>query len=399
MNAQKVAVCIVLILCITATLVLPLMHYLAIGWRARRKDIMDGLSAEARRVYFAMFSQSEPLPNPDQAAQQFEKLYSSWYGRRFYIFPGVLLLLVGTVEATLVVFTALSWRGYIANPLFGLPPQAVAAIAGAYLWVVNDHIWRTRRLDFSPADVQWGVLRLVISVPMGYAFGGVAADNLGTFAAFAVGAFPLTALTSILRRLAAKTLGTDATPYEESDNAINLQGINKAILERFSNEDVATVTQIAYCDPVRLTMRSNLTFNFITDCMNQALAWVYLERDLDEIRPLGMRGACEIKDLMDDFDNAPSDPSKADASHALAVAALAQIAAAIKQTPETLQLVFRQIAEDPYTVFLKEIWTLPEGFTEGAAAVSPAPISIKSTPIPREADDALPASQALPTAV
>jgi hypothetical protein len=45
-----------------AALLAPLIRYLAIGWRAKRKDIMDGMSAYARFAYFQMFSRSETLP-------------------------------------------------------------------------------------------------------------------------------------------------------------------------------------------------------------------------------------------------------------------------------------------------------------------------------------------------
>jgi hypothetical protein len=67
----------------------------------------------------------------------------------------------------------------------------------------------------------------------------------------------------------------EPTAEETSNDIVKLQGINRWIIERLSNEDITTVTQIAYCDPIRLIMRSNLTFNFVTDCMNQALAVIY----------------------------------------------------------------------------------------------------------------------------
>jgi hypothetical protein len=356
MDYQKLAFSALVIFCITLTLTVPLLHYVAIGWRARRKDIMDGLGPDARHAYFSMFCRSDPAPLAAKVEAAFSALYTHWYGRRFFILPGLLLLLLGSIASTGCVLTALHWIKCIADPFCEFPGPAVAALAGAYLWVVNDHISRARRLDFSPSDVLWGVLRLVIAIPMGYAFGAVAEPRVANFVAFALGAFPLTALTALLRRIATKSLGAEATPDEASDDAINLQGVNKAILERLSNEDVTTVTQIAYCDPVRLTMRSNLTFNFIVDLMNQALAWMYLQGSLDIIRPLGLRGACEIKNLIDDYDRIDGTDEEKTA-HALAVAAVPQIAAAIKQTPDTLQLVFRQIAEDPYTIFLDSIWT------------------------------------------
>jgi hypothetical protein len=119
-------------------------------------------------------------------------------------------------------------------------------------------------------------------------------------------------------------------------------------------------------------MRSNLSFNFIIDCMNQALAWMYLEATLGVIRPLGMRGAVEIKYLMNDFDNGDSTDLEDQKAHERATTLLPQIAAAVKQSPETLQFAFRQIADDPYTVFLENIWTSPDDTTTSeASAVQP----------------------------
>ena len=350
-DTQNIVVFALLILIGTGALMLPLLRYLCIGWEAKRKDILDGLSRSARLEYFKMFCRSNPPPEESKISTEFEKLYDKWYGRRFFWAPGLLLFLVGIVAVTTVVFTGLNRLGYMKNPLVDLPVTALAAIAGAYLWVVDDHIARARRLDFVPSDVHWGVLRIVIAIPMGYAFAAITSKSLGPFIAFAVGAFPLATLISMLRRIAEKNLGMGATPDEASDDIIKLQGVNKTIVERLLNEDITTVTQIAYCDPVRLAMRSNLAFNFVTDCMNQALAWMYFQDGLYAIRPLGMRGAVEIKSLIDSYDEA------AGPDHDRAVAAMPLIASAIKQEEKTLQITFRQIAEDPYTIFLHEVWT------------------------------------------
>lgn len=354
-NMDSTRACELLTLIGVAGLMLPTLHYVVVGWKAKRKDIMDGLDAKARLAYFIKFSRSDPTPSSeDDAAKQFEKLYTRWYGRRFFALPGVLLLLVALAAVTLVTLTGLHRLHYLRlNPLADLPDMAMAALAGAYLWVVNDLVSRARRLDFAPANVMWGVLRLVTAIPMGYAFAAIASKSLGPFVAFALGAFPLATLTSMLQHSANKALRLTATDEEAANDIIKLQGVNKAIVERLADEDITTVTQIAYCDPVRLIMRSNLTFNFVTDCMNQALAWMYLEKNLVILRPLGMRGAAEIRLLIRDFDGA-NVPKEA---HDRAVAAMPLLAAAVNQDPATLQVTFRQIAEDPYTIFLEEVWT------------------------------------------
>jgi hypothetical protein len=381
----------------------PLLHYLISGWNAKRRDIMDGLGAEARYCYFTMFRRDEDPPTKANAAKEFERLYTVEYGRKFYYFPGLLLCLSSLITVTLVVLTALDNRAAILNPLFNIPGPAIAALAGAYMAVVNDLVSRARRLDFSPSDVQWANLRLTIAIPMGYAFAAVAADSLAPFIAFALGAFPLAALNAMLRRIASSKLSIQTAEEESLDGLLKLQGVNKTIVERLANEDISTIPQLAYCDPIRLVMRSNLTFNFVMDCMNQALAWMYFEDRLDLIRPLGMRGAVEIKHLIDALDAPDADAKAAEArSHAETAlpriatildldsetrqivfreigeppvtaeaaasnkvatekartqAALTQIAATLKQETATLETAFREIAGDPYTEFLRTIWS------------------------------------------
>jgi hypothetical protein len=173
--------------------------------------------------------------------------------------------------------------------------------------------------------------------------------------------------------LANKKLELDPTPEEATDDLIKLQGVNKTILERLASEDVTTITQIAYCDPVRLTMRSNLSFNFIIDCMNQALAWIYLEDMLAVIRPLGLRGAAEIKYLMDDLTLEASTAPQEKAAYDKANTLLGQIATKVAQSPETLRFAFGQIAGDPYTLFLEQVWSCPDDLSRTRTVVVTVP--------------------------
>ena len=369
-----VSISIALILLATAVAVAPILRYLILGWSAKRADIMDSQNEEARRAYFEMFSRNTEFPDgshkkrvrtetaadSDRAKAEkqsgvytaFENLYTKWYGRRLFTTPLVLFIIVSLVLGSIVIPCRVPLLGLLSCCGMSVEPSAklTAAVAGAYLWVVNDFTSRARRLDFAPSDVHWGVLRFVISIPMANAFASLVTDGLQPFIAFSIGAFPLATLMTMLRRVATDKLGFQETKEEADDGIVKLQGINRDILERLANEDITTITQFAYCDPVRLTMRSNLTFNFVTDCMNQALAWVYLEDKMKDIRCFGLKGAVEIKHLLDDMERPD------EASSTRAVAAFATVAETLKQTPETLMNAFREIAQDPFTLYLYEVW-------------------------------------------
>ena len=338
----------------TALIMLPVARFLYVGWSAKREDIMDGQSADARHKYFAMFHRTQRVDKKD-AFDRFDAFYIRWYGRKRYIPATSLLFVAGLVSSYAGISSAMYLNGSVARELAPvlLPPLALYALSGGYLWVVNDFIKRSRKLDLAPSDVCWGVLRLVVAVPLGYGmssfFTGI--DSVRSFAAFSAGAFPLSVLLTNIRRMSLLRSGLEAQDASGNDNVIKLVGVNADVAERLANEDITTITQLAYCDPIRLTMRSNLTFNFVTDCMNQALAWEYLEERMNKLRPLGLRGAVEIRHLYHGID-AGTDEEKAAANSVLDCAAKV-----LGQDRITLKMAFFEIAGDPFTAYLDSIWT------------------------------------------
>lgn len=354
MDPLKIAALVCMIGAIVALIMLPVVRFLRIGWHAKRRDIVDGLNEDTCNAYFKMFRRNDNLPDKGKACDDFFKLYDRWYGRMNFLAPTLLLFVSTLVLVLPVVFTILDSLGYVQNPFFKVPIPAIAAIGGAYMWVVDDLISRCRRLDMAPSDIQWCVLRLIVAVPMGYAITSFVLKEVAPFFTFALGAFPLNSLIGILRRKASKLLDIEPTADEVADDIVKLQGTDRAIVERLSNEDIRTVPQIAYCDPVHITMRSSLSFNFVTDLMGQALARIYLKDGLDKITPMGMRGAVEIKHFVENLNDEKDCGEKA---KKIAEATLIKLADALGQTEDTVRCVFGQIAEDPYTDFLYRIWT------------------------------------------
>jgi hypothetical protein len=130
-----------------------------------------------------------------------------------------------------------------------------------------------------------------------------------------------------------------------------LQGIDTRVAERLADEGITTVLQLAYADPVELTMRcASFTFSFVVDIISQALAWIYLADNLAKIRISSLRGAQEIASLIDELDG-----KDAEAKH-LARATVNATAAAAGVAVASFERTLREIAEDPYTQFLRDVW-------------------------------------------
>jgi hypothetical protein len=229
---------------------------------------------------------------------------------------------------------------------------AVAAAAGAYGFAAWDLIWRTARLNLSPADIMGASVRMLIAIPLGYAFAALLKDDLGPFIAFAAGAFPLQTVATILQRLANKQLGVQIGASASKDQVTELSCVDRVIADRLQDADITTVGQLAYCDPVQICMRTSLSFAFVSDIAAQALAWIYMGNKLADLRPLGLRGAVEIKCLCKDIKSGDDGEKK------IAKATLEKAASIMGLSPDEFQNVAAEIAEDPYTVFLAETWNV-----------------------------------------
>jgi len=231
----------------------------------------------------------------------------------------------------------------------GFPALAMTAVMGAYMWVLFDEITKWYRSDLSPADVYWWSFRFAIAVPMGYAMRDIFTPGLAMPLAFVLGAFPTAKLMSIARRVATRKMGFADSEDREISELQSLQGIDVIKAEQFSDEGITTILQLAYCDPIRLTIRTGLSYSYIVDCICQALLWIYTEKDTVMLRKNGLRSAYEVLYLCLDL----SDLSKKQDAEQV----IREAAKAINIPETSLKNVFMEVAEDPYTVFLFLSWS------------------------------------------
>jgi hypothetical protein len=163
-------------------------------------------------------------------------------------------------------------------PDAGFDKKGLYARAGAYLWVTLDLISRYRQRDLVPSALYWYTFRFLFSIPLVFALSTSFTDLAAPPIAFALGAFPTNTLMLILRRQATQRLrlgwddkGTiDGTGTQRLELE-SLQGVNTTLAEKFAEIGITTALQLAYEDPIQLTMRTNLSFNFVTDLVSQSL--------------------------------------------------------------------------------------------------------------------------------
>jgi hypothetical protein len=329
-----------------AMVIVPILLYLFRPWATRRDKLFSNLDSDSLMLYYRQFY-PDLKPSLDSVRSDFKKYFNRHNGRRYYFLPIVILVVITAVTAAAAARTLQVWQK-VAPHEYMLPWIVAGALAGGFIWVINDLIDRLRRRDFTVSDVYNSIFRILIAAPFGWAFAQVVKTDVGVPLAFLLGAFPTGTLFTIARRLAATKLGVSEDPDSGELELEKLQSITKTNAERFYDEGISTIVQLAYTDPIDLTIRTNFDFNYVIDCISQALLWIYFEDKTHMLAIYSLRGAQEAAYLV----RALSDPQK----QAQALATLNAVAGALNLPPASVQTTLGQVEADPYTEFICSIW-------------------------------------------
>jgi hypothetical protein len=233
---------------------------------------------------------------------------------------------------------------------------AAAALTGGFMWVISDEVDRLRRHDFTTSDVYYYVFRLLLSIPFAWAITRLQVTlQVGIPTAILLGAFPTSSLLTIARRVGSQRLQLGDDPATGLLELEKLQSIGKTNAERFKEADISNIGQLTRADPVDLAIRTNFDFDYISDCVNEALLWVYFGDETVRLTVYSIRGACEASQLLDDYNG--TDATKlARAKQTIKDVVAACAADKILISEEALLETLHQAGHDPYTQFLSKIW-------------------------------------------
>jgi hypothetical protein len=288
------------------------------------------------------------------------------------------------MTAILWALAAQSLRPWLAA-FFGAaatPPSSpfvlagLAGFAGGYMWALLFLARRMQERQLTPYDLYTGCVRLIVAVPVALSFAALFQGALQAHAlpavAFMLGAFPTTTLLTFMRRTAASKLNLGESFDNPARSLVQLQGIERDEAEIFSAEGVCTILQLAYSDPVDLTIRTGFSFSYVVDCCSQALAWLCLPEAIAKLRRFGIRGAQEILTFVMEY---PPDTNgnkvKMTRDQRLALKTLEAAATDLGMDKDALLRVFYEIAYDPYTLFLYSAWQPLANTPDETAAPEP----------------------------
>ena len=360
-------------LCFFAVLIViyPIARFLAKPWAFRRDALIGQLAGNSMKLYYKRFRRGEAITKLDANGKPtdqkklvgdntltpadyeaaFTDHFDKWYGRHYYIAPVFGLTVLTAICAWWGCAKLWLWISGLKS-VESMAGLVGAALGGAFVWIVSDEIDRLRRRDFTSSDVYYYIFRILLSIPFAWALTRAEVTlQVGIPTAFFLGAFPTSTLFTIARRFASQTLKLGDDPSSGSLELQTLQNIGKQAAERFKDEGISAICQLAYADPVDLTIRTNFDFNYVTDCVSQALLWLYLGDQLKNMAIYSLRGAFEANRLWEGLQK-----NKPDAQKTLADITAFLAANKVQISPETFQVTLRQVACDPFTEFLVDIW-------------------------------------------
>jgi hypothetical protein len=332
-------------------LFMPSAVYLFTTWESRFKNLLCHFNDDAVKLYLGKYFSSETLPTHGSLHKFFQKKIRLRYGRCHYVMPMFILIIISGIAIIMIGFSGLKILKITTDEAV-LPPIAVSALLGAFMWTAYDQINRFGTGDFTPNDIYRCSFRFLIAVPMGVSFAAVVKDDVGIPLAFFLGTFPAKTLMTFGRRFVTKKLDLGDQAATEKSEMELIQGINKPEAERYQEEGVTTILQLAYMDPIDMTLRTNYDFNYVIDCMSQALLWLYLDKsiNIDKLRALGLRGAYEARVLREMLQ------SENAGQKLIAEANLVEVTKVLDINSAAFLKTLLEVAEDPYTKFIYHIW-------------------------------------------
>jgi hypothetical protein len=336
---------------------MPFLIYLSFGWRVRRDELLSYMIPGALQVYFDQFPPTAFAGEPD-LTKRFRKQFNFLYGRRRYVAPTVLLILAAGLGGAIIAALANDWAGAGVNASPGTM-IAASALLGGFMWTIADELSRVRRRDISGGDVYGWSFRLLICVPLGFAFAQVLKDDAAVPVVFFLGAFPTQTLLTIARRITSQKFGLGDQQAGSPHELEQLQSVNRTNAEQFEDEGISTIAALAWADPIALTVRTNFDLNYVLDCMSQALFVAYLGDKAKSLYVLSLRGAQEVATLVDKLAGLSIPPTSGVVLNPVQLAAFATLNAAAQilgVSDAALMTTLSEVGDDPYTKFIRAVW-------------------------------------------
>jgi hypothetical protein len=295
---------------------------------------------------------------------QFQSIFRAYYNWYAYVL-GLALLAVVSVSFAIAALASAHFSLFplpadVQGLLADVPPRALAAAAGAYLFGVSDAIRRYRTVDLYPSVLHFLWVRILVASFVGFVIGAPLKEPADLLAAFAVGVFPLSDMWAWLRTKV--DIQANRDPVDPPMLHL-IQGMTDDARTRLNDEGITSVAHLAYADPVGLLFRTNLEWNVILDLIDQAILVNYVGESITKLRPLGIRTAVEFATIDERLHGDDEEES------AIAAQLVKTVAAGLGQPEDAVRNISFQLNNDQIVLFIWEHWNAATQVRDGEIAV------------------------------
>jgi len=229
------------------------------------------------------------------------------------------------------------------------PPAIIATLAGAFLWGLYDALRRYRTVNLTPDSLHFMWLRVAIAGGVSPFVALTFQGGVAALVGFGLGAFPLSSISDFLQAQLTEKLNikTRSAPTE-GPTLQQLQGLTASTMDMLAEVGLESCDHLAYADPVKLFLRTNIPWKVILDLIDQALLFNYIGEKMAVLRPFGIRGAMELSDVHD-YLVMPESESRG-------ASLVKLIATAVGQQDDAVRNLIQTVEDDYQVRFIGELW-------------------------------------------
>jgi hypothetical protein len=327
-------------------LVFPLLLYAYTRRFSQRKALIRSLLTHSNAIaqYSVALRASDDLESDEWKRRLDLDLES-------YGYPTTLCSLLAFAAMIVVISTATANGLGLPAALFDFikntPVAAMAGFAGAYLWSLYDFTDRFRILNL-PTNALHGMWFRMALTPIVACFAqAIVKDSFVPMMGFAVGMLPVATVMGWLQNIARQRMNITAAKEVEPQWEY-VQGLTPDIVVRLVEANVSSAAHLANQDPVSLLRRTNIEWRNVLDMMDQAILLTYVGPAVEQLRPLGVRGAIEAAILYERLEKPESTLEAREA--------IAKFAEVTGVKPEVAMNLLHNLAEDPQVSLIWSLW-------------------------------------------
>jgi len=282
------------------------------------------------------------------------------YRPRNYTFPILFLALVLAAGFFLMFSVAhpLYKLQALDDSLLNVPATVFFGFAGGWFFALYSAVNRYRSADVPPGLVLQLAYQILVSAGVAYFAATLApTEYADPGVAFAAGFVPYGEIVSWLRVKAQSRLGTAPGAGAEAeaerpfgtDNLSGLQGLSSRHRERLGEEEILTVQNLAFANPLVLHLTTPYSMALIVDRIDQAYLRMYVGSEAaSRLAVMGIRGAIELGQANDSLSAGQGNGN---------AGLLPSLATALGSDEPGTRNFIEQMAGDPQVQFLERMWS------------------------------------------